>query len=366
MVPFLSLQAISESFQPELDKAINRVVHSGWYLQGVEVAEFESEFARFCGVKHCIGVANGLDALILILRSYMELGCLKQGDEVIVPANTYIATMLAISANGLIPVLVEPDPITFNVDVLRIEEKIGARTKAIMPVHLYGQMAPMDAIMEIAKRKKLLVIEDAAQAHGAKQNDRRSGSIGNAAGFSFYPGKNLGALGDAGAVTTNDDDLATVLRALANYGSKKKYVDEYKGINSRLDEIQAAVLRLKLSRLDSDNEKRRLVAENYIKNIKNPFIELPTVNERNSHVWHLFVIRTKKRDIFQEFLTSKGVQTLIHYPIPPHKQKAYKEWNELYLPATERIHEEVLSLPINSLLSKSEISIVIDAVNSYQ
>lgn len=366
MVNFLSLEDVSRTFQPELDSAIERVVHSGWYLQGVEVAAFEKEFANFCGVKNCIGVANGLDALILIMRAYREMGRMKDGDEVIVPANTYIATILAISANNLVPVLVEPNEKTFTIDPLKIEERITARTRAILPVHLYGQVAKMDAILEIAGRNDLLVIEDSAQAHGAMHNGQRTGSLGNASGFSFYPGKNIGALGDAGAVTTNDDELAATVRAIANYGSVKKYVDKYKGINSRLDEIQAAVLRIKLPKLDQNNDARRQVAMRYCEGIHNPAILVPQIpKERDSHVWHIFAIRTKKRDEFQEYLKKNGIQTIIHYPIPPHKQASYKEWNDRSYPITESIHAQELSLPIGPTMTKADVCEVIQAVNSF-
>lgn len=367
MVPFLSLQAVSNSFQPELDSAITRIVHSGWYLQGEETKAFESEFATYCGVKYCIGVANGLDALILIIRAYKELGFLREGDEIIVPANTYIATILSISANNLVPILVEPDPSTFTIDPQRIEKALSAKTRAILPVHLYGQAAEMNPIREIAAKHHLLVIEDAAQAHGAIYERRKTGALGNAAGFSFYPGKNLGALGDAGAVTTDDEQLAAAVRAIANYGSAKKYIDDYKGINSRLDEIQAAVLRVKLPRLDSDNADRRKVVFRYIDGIKNSAIRVPLPpDDRERHVWHIFAIRTERREEFQEYLKQEGIQTIIHYPIPPHKQKAYAEWNARSYPITEAIHQEELSLPLSPLLSDSEIEEVISVVNSYR
>jgi dTDP-4-amino-4,6-dideoxygalactose transaminase len=367
MVNFLSLEEVSNSFQPDLDSAINRVVHSGWYLQGSEVAEFEKEFANFCGVRNCIGVANGLDALILIMRAYKEMGRMKDGDEVIVPANTYIATILAISANSLVPVLVEPDIRTFTIDPLDIVKKISLKTKAILPVHLYGRVAEMDKLHEIAAQYNLLIIEDSAQAHGALYGGQRTGSLGNASGFSFYPGKNIGALGDAGAVTTNDDELAAAVRAIANYGSIKKYVDKYKGINSRLDEIQAAVLRVKLPKLDQNNEARRSVAMRYCEGIHNSAIQLPQMPvERDSHVWHIFAVRTKKRDEFQEYLKNNGIQTIIHYPIPPHKQVSYKEWNTLSFPITESIHREELSLPIGPTLGNTEVEEVVSVINRYK
>lgn len=365
MVPFLSLKDITDSFQPELDEAVLHAIRSGWYILGDEVKSFETEFAKYCGVRHCIGVANGLDALILILRAYMELGMMSEGDEVLVPSNTYIATMLAISANDLIPVPVEPNRGTFLMDPDCIEACLTSKTKAIMPVHLYGQVCDMRSIRALSERHGLLIIEDSAQSHGAVQDGGRAGSLGDASGFSFYPGKNLGALGDGGAVTTNDDRLATCVRTIANYGSNVKYVNLYKGINSRLDEIQAAVLRVKLRRLDTDNEARRMVAEKYIEGIKTPAVTLPSVVERNGHVWHLFVVRCKTRDKLKDYLNSKGIQTLIHYPIPPHRQEAYAEWSERSYPVSESIHAEVLSLPMSPLLIDSEIEHVITSVNAY-
>jgi dTDP-4-amino-4,6-dideoxygalactose transaminase len=365
-VPFLSLKDMSDSFQPELDEAVQRVVHSGWYLQGRESEAFERDFAAFCGTRHCIGVANGLDALTLILRGYLQLGKLKQGDEVIVPSNTFIATILAVSANGLVPVLVEPEENTFNIDPSLIEKHITSQTKAIMPVHLYGQAARMDEICETARRNGLLVIEDSAQAHGAIYNNRRTGSLSDAAGFSFYPGKNLGALGDGGAVTTSDDELAETIRTIAIYGSKDKYVHKYKGVNSRLDEIQAAVLSVKLKRLDADNERRRTIAERYQRKITNPKIRLPLARERSGHVWHLFVVRCDDREGLQAFLKGHGIQTLIHYPTPPHKQGAYAEWASRSYPISERIHREVLTLPMSPVMSDEQVDSVIDAANAYR
>ena len=366
MIPFLSIKDISSSFQPELDEAILRTVHSGWYLLGEEAKLFEEEFAKYCQVRNCIGVANGLDALILIVRAYKELGKLAEGDEILVPSNTYIATMLAISANGLKPVLVEPDPLTFLVDPDRVEACITRNTKAIMPVHLYGQVCDMDRINGIAKKHGLIVIEDSAQAHGAVLGGRKTGGLGDASGFSFYPGKNLGALGDGGAVTTNDDVLASCVRSIANYGSEVKYVNRYKGVNSRLDEIQAAVLRVKLRRLDADNEARRDIAERYIQGIQNVLVTTPKAKDRSGHVWHVFVVRCKTRDKLREHLSEKGVQTIIHYPIPPHRQNAYKEWSSHSYPISESLHAEVLSLPMSPLLSDDEINQVIASVNSYR
>lgn len=365
MIKFLDLKAINDSFEPELSASIKRVLDAGWYLLGNEVASFEKEYAEFIGTKHCIGVANGLDALRLILRAYLELGVMQEGDEIIVPANTYIASILAITENRLTPVLVEPDIKTYNIDPFKIEEKINSRTKGIMIVHLYGKNAMHPEIQRLVDKYNLKLIEDNAQASGAYYREKRTGALGDAAGNSFYPGKNLGALGDAGAVTTDDDNLASVIRAIANYGSIKKYVNDYQGLNSRLDEIQAAILRVKLSRLDADNQRRREIARYYIENIKHPDIILPHVSDWNSHVFHIFIIRCKQRDKLQSYLSEQGIQTLIHYPIPPHKQKAYKEWNTLSFPITEQIHNEVLSLPISPVMSNDDILKVIKTVNDF-
>jgi dTDP-4-amino-4,6-dideoxygalactose transaminase len=366
MIKFLDLYKINQQYKHDLQAAFERVLNSGWFILGTEVKLFEEQFAQFCGIEHCIGVANGLDALILILRAYKEIGVMKDGDEVLVPANTYIASILAISANKLTPVLVEPDIHTYNIDPLLIETKITSKTKAILPVHLYGQLCDMDAINAIAKKHDLKVIEDCAQAHGASINGRRAGNFGDAAGFSFYPGKNLGALGDAGAVTTNDSDLAKTLRALLNYGSHKKYENLYKGINSRLDELQAALLSVKLNHLEAETAERRKIANRYLQEIKNPRIVLPNVKNQEAHVWHLFVIRTTDRDKFQEFLTDNNIQTVIHYPIPPHKQEAYKEWGNLSYPISEKIHAEVISIPISPVMPSNEVQSVIDIINSYK
>jgi dTDP-4-amino-4,6-dideoxygalactose transaminase len=365
MIPFLDLKKLNAQYRDELIEACTRVIDSGWYILGKEVEEFEKEFANYCGTKYAIGVGNGLDALTLILRAYKELGILSDGDEVIVPANTYIATILAITNNNLTPVLVEPDIDTYLIDPDKIEENITSKTKAIMAVHLYGQTCEMDKINEIAKKYNLKVIEDSAQSHGAYYKDKRSGNLADASGFSFYPGKNLGALGDAGAITTNDDQLAEVLKALRNYGSHKKYENIYKGVNSRLDEIQAAILRVKLKYLDEEIERRRKIARFYLENIKNDNVILPKVREDSNHVWHLFVIRTEKRDKFQKYLLDKGIHTLIHYPIPPHKQIAYKEWNDRSYPITEKISKEVLSLPISGVLTLEEAEKVIEAINEF-
>jgi dTDP-4-amino-4,6-dideoxygalactose transaminase len=365
MIPFLDLKGINAQYRAELIESCTKIIDSGWYVQGNECKEFDKEFARYCGTKYAIGVANGLDALILILRAYKELGIMNDGDEIIVPSNTYIASILAISQNNLVPVLVEPDINTYLIDPNKIEEKITSKTKAILPVHLYGQTCDMNKINEIAKKYNLKVIEDSAQSHGAFYKDKRSGNLGDASGFSFYPGKNLGALGDGGAVTTNDEELVNTIKALGNYGSHKKYENLYKGINSRLDEIQAAMLRVKLRYLDNEVEKRREIANYYLKNIKNDKLILPIVRAEDNHVWHLFVIRTNKRDEFQKYLLDNGIQTLIHYPIPPHKQNAYKEWNNKNYPISEQIHDEVLSLPISGVQNLEDTMKVIKVLSDY-
>lgn len=371
MIPFLDLKAINAQYRDELTTACARVIDSGWYISGNELDRFEKEFSSYCGSKHAIGVANGLDALTLTLRAWKELGKLKEGDEVIVPANTYIASILAVSANGLVPVLVEPDLATYNLCPKNTEAALTSKTRAILPVHLYGQLADMPAIMDIAERHNLLVLEDSAQAHGASINGKKAGNWGDASGFSFYPGKNLGALGDAGAVTTNDDELADTLKALRNYGSHEKYKNLFKGVNSRLDEIQAAMLSVKLRYLDTEITHRRAVAAAYFQGINNPEIVLPfenlthNIQQESSHVWHLFVIRSKQREALQKHLVSQGVQTLVHYPVPPHQQQAYKEWNKRSFPVTEKIHQQVLSLPIGPAMNKKQISAVINACNSF-
>ena len=362
-VPFLDLKAINAQYRDELVAAATRVIDSGWYIQGTEVKAFEEEFADYCGSMHCIGVANGLDALTLTLRAWKEMGKLKEGDEVIVPANTYIASILAITENRLKPVLVEPDEATFNLCPEKTAAAITPNTKAIVAVHLYGQIAPMPELMHLADQHGLLVLEDAAQAHGASIEGRKAGSWGHAAGFSFYPGKNLGALGDAGAVTTDDEELAKTIRALGNYGSHKKYENLYQGVNSRLDEIQAAMLRVKLRHLDDEIESRRNVAEYYLANIGNPKIQLPAVDNRESHVWHLFVVRPAMRNELQQHLAEQGVQTLIHYPMAPHQQQAYKAISKVSLPVTEEIHRSVLSLPMGPHLTPNQLNQVIGALN---
>ena len=364
MIPFLDLKAVNLRHAAELEEAFSRVLKSGWYIQGQEVKDFEKEFAAYCGTEHCIGVGNGLDALILILRAYKEMGVLKEGDEVIVPANTFIASILAITENRLVPVLVEPDLKTYNIDAAGIEKKITAKTKAIMPVHLYGQVVDMQGISKLAAQHGLIVIEDSAQAHGAYEGNKRAGNLGDVSGFSFYPGKNMGALGDAGAVTTNNAELAGVIRALGCYGSHKKYEHLYKGVNSRLDEVQAALLRVKLHHLDVETEERRKAANFYLSHIKNKKITLPFVRNEKSHVWHLFVIRSEKRDELQAQLAAKGVQTLIHYPKAPHQQQAYVEWKDMSLPVTERIHREVLSLPLWPGMPDEALERVVEAVNA--
>lgn len=365
MIKFLDLKAINDSFEPELSNSIKRVLDSGWYLLGNEVKSFEKEYGEYIGTKHCIGVANGLDALRLILKAYIVLGIFREGDEIIVPANTYIASILAITDNRLVPILVEPDINTYNLDPFLIEEKINEHTKGIMLVHLYGKNAMHPEIDRLVKKYNLKLIEDNAQACGSYYEEKRTGSIGSAAGHSFYPGKNLGALGDGGAITTDNEELASLVRSLANYGSNKKYINDYQGLNSRLDEIQAAILRFKLSRLDTDNQSRREIANYYLDNIKHPNIIIPSNHSKLENVWHLFVIRSIHRNKIQTYLTNEGIQTLIHYPIPPHKQLAYKGWNEMNLPITEQIHNEILSLPISPVMKQEEVEIIVNSLNKY-
>lgn len=365
MISFLPLTDITAKYADEIHEAVRRVVDSGWYLQGQENAAFERNYAEYIGTKHCVGVANGLDALIWILRAYKELDVMQDGDEVIVPANTYIASILAITENNLVPVLVEPRYETLEIDDELIESKISSKTKAVMIVHLYGRCAYTDRIGELCKKYHLKLIEDNAQAHGCRFDDRRTGSLGDAAGHSFYPGKNLGALGDGGAVTTNDSELAECVRALANYGSTKKYIFKYCGRNSRLDEIQAAVLNVKLRHLDEDNRLRQQVAAFYYDHFSNPMLTLPQRIPDSNNVYHLFPILCKHRDELQRHLTDNGVQTLIHYPIPPHKQECYKAWNGISLPITERIHEEELSLPISPVMTMDEARQVVELVNGF-
>ncbi len=364
-IPFLDLQAVNAAYRDELIEAAVRVIDSGWYIRGKEVQAFEQEFAAYCGTKYCVGVGNGLDALTLTLRAWKELGRLKEGDEIIVPANTYIATILAITENRLTPVLVEPDEDTYNLSPDLARKSVTAKTQAIMPVHLYGRLAEMPAIMDIAEKYNLLVLEDAAQAHGASLQGRRAGNWGDAAGFSFYPGKNLGALGDAGAVTTNDEELAHTVRALGNYGSHKKYENLYQGVNSRLDEIQAALLRVKLRKLDQETAARRNIARLYLEKINSPAIVLPKWEKEEQHVFHLFVVQCKKRNEFQKYLTQHGVQTLIHYPVPPHKQRAYIKWNSKIISKTERIHASMLSFPISCNITLNDIQYIAEKINNY-
>lgn len=362
MIKFLDLHKVNEQYRTEIDEGIKKVLDRGWYLLGKEDDSFEYNFAQFCGTKHAIGVANGLDALNLIIKAF-GFGV---GDEIIVPANTYIASILAISENGCTPILVEPDIETYNINPDSIEEKITKNTKAIMVVHLYGQAVEMEKIWELAKKYDLKVIEDSAQAHGAIYQSKRTGNLGDASGFSFYPGKNLGCLGDGGAITTNDDELAQKIRALRNYGSHVKYQNIYKGFNSRLDEIHAAVLDVKLKGLDKDNARRREISKIYREKIKNPLISLPKVKNEEGHVWHIFIAKCEKRDELQKYLTDNGIQTLIHYPIPPHKQEAYKEWNDMSFPITENIHKEVLSLPISPVMTDEEVQRVIEVINAFK
>jgi dTDP-4-amino-4,6-dideoxygalactose transaminase len=365
VINFLDLKAINNQYQQELKDACARVIDSGWYIMGNELTQFETEFAAYCGTKFAIGVANGLDALILTLRAWKELGKLQAGDEVIVQANTYIASVLAITENDLVPVLVEPNPASYNLDPAMLAAAITPKTKAILPVHLYGQLCPMPEIMAIAKQHNLLVLEDCAQAHGAEMNGQRAGNWGDAAGFSFYPGKNLGALGDAGAITTNDDQLAQTLKALRNYGSHKKYENLYQGVNSRLDEIQAAMLRVKLPYLEAETIRRQQIAQAYRSGITNPLVILPNVTDELAHVWHLFVVRCETREALQAYLMEQGIQTLIHYPVAPHKQQAYSQWNSISLPLTEDIHQQVLSLPLDPTMSDAAVAQVIAAVNGF-
>lgn len=365
MIQFLDLQEVNKTFSTELKEACARVIDSGWYIHGEELERFEKQFSAYCGTDHCIGVANGLDALILTLRAWKELGKIKDGDEVIVPANTYIASVLAITENDLVPVFVEPEKSSYNINPDLLEAAITPKTRVILPVHLYGYLSDMPLIMAIAKKHNLLVLEDSAQAHGASIGGRRAGNWGDASGFSFYPGKNLGALGDAGAITTNDESLATVLKALRNYGSHEKYKNLYQGVNSRLDEIQAAMLSVKLNYLNDHTEARRDIAQCYLKGIKNPHLQLPTAPLNEQHVWHLFVIRCTQRELLQTHLTAAGIQTLIHYPIPPHRQKAYEQFSSLSLPLTECIHQEVISLPISPIMPIGDVQTVINACNAF-
>ncbi len=365
-IKFLDLKKINENYLSDLKEAAFNVIESGWYLLGDQNAKFQEKLSNYIGSKFTIPVGNGLDALRIIFKAYIELGVMNEGDEVIVPANTYIASVLAISDNGLKPVLVEPDMTTYNIDFDWLSEKITSRTKAILLVHLYGKACWSESIETLARENNIKIIEDNAQAIGAAYKGVKTGNLGDAAGFSFYPGKNLGALGDAGAVTTNDHQLAQAIKAISNYGSLKKYVNIYKGVNSRMDELQAAFLNVKLDYLDSENNLRRKIADTYLRRVKNSKLILPHHNiEDEEHVWHLFVVRTKFRDEFQEYLKNKGINSLIHYPIPIHKQEAYSNLKNLSLPITEKIHDEVVSIPISPFLELDEIERIIDAMNQY-
>tara|TARA_B100000809_G_scaffold258722_2_gene302399 strand:+ start:2136 stop:3233 length:1098 start_codon:yes stop_codon:yes gene_type:complete len=365
MIPFLDLKGINGQYRNELIEACTSVIDSGSYIRGEQGTMFEAEFSEFCGTKYCVGVGNGLDALSLVLRAWKELGMIKDGDEVIVPANTYIASILAITENRLVPVLVEPEPLTYNIDVTKISSVITSKTKVIMAVHLYGYMANMPKIMEIAKRADLLVLEDSAQAHGAIIDNKKAGSWGDASGFSFYPGKNLGAIGDGGAVTTNNEELSNVIRALSNYGSHERYKNIYQGVNSRLDEIQSAMLRVKLRYLNLEISRRREIAAAYLNGINNVEIVLPVWTLKEQHVFHLFVIQTDNRDALGEHLRKNKIATLAHYPIAPHKQDAYRSSLSLSLPVTESIQDRVLSLPISPTLTNSQVNEIIKVVNKY-
>lgn len=366
MIPFLDLYKVNFPYQEALLQKTKNFLDKGWYILGDEVKLFEKDFAGYCGTKYCIGTGNGLDALVLIFKAYITLGKLKKGDEVIVPANTYIASILAVLQADLVPVPVEPKIETLNIDPDRIAEKITPKTAAILAVHLYGQLADMDAINRIAKQNGLLVIEDAAQAHGAENMEGfKAGNLSDAAGFSFYPSKNLGALGDAGAVTTNDPELARMVASLRNYGSEKRYYNDYIGYNSRLDELQAAFLNIKLPNLDAENEQRKVIANRYLSEIRNPKITLQEYNGGNHHVFHVFAILTLERSHLKQYLYDNGIETLIHYPVPPHKQKAFPHWNGLSFPITEKIHNEILSLPMSPAMTLDEAEFVINVLNQY-
>lgn len=365
-VPFLSLKEITEKYREELHEAVLRVVDSGWYLQGKENEQFEADYARYIGTKHCVGVANGLQALELMLRAAKILYGWNDGDEIIVQANTYIATILAITKNNFKPLLLDPNPDTLELDPVDIEKAIGPKTRGLMLVHLYGRCLYNEEIAALCKERGLMLFEDNAQAHGCSFNGKKTGSFGVVAGHSFYPGKNLGSFGDAGAITTDDEKMASLVRVLANYGSSKKYVFDYVGENSRLDEIAAAVLDAKLKHLDQDNARRKCVAKMYYAGIKNPLVKMPSVLPDERNVFHIFPVFCQRRDELQAFLKSREIGTLIHYPIPPHKQKCYKEWNGLSLPVTEKIHAEELSLPMSPCLADEQVQYVIDAINEFK
>ena len=377
MIKYLDLKRINGLYDAEIRKAVNDVLDSGWYLKGEATRRFEQHYAEYIGTRHCIGVANGLDALTLILRAYIEMGMMQEGDEGIVPANTYIASILAITENRLVPVLVEPSPATLQIDDTRVEQAITPRTRAVMIVHLYGRCAYTDRIGEICRQHDLKLIEDNAQAHGClyKENLKKTGSLGDAAGHSFYPGKNLGALGDAGAVTTDDDALADIVRALGNYGSHQKYVHDYLGRNSRIDELQAAILDVKLRHLDADNQRRKDIAARYEREVSNDLVRLrPEGNETCSRslcatrdsVWHIFPVFSARRDELQNYLADNGVETQIHYPIPPHRQRCYPELHYLSLPVTEQIHREELSIPCHQAMTDHEVTCIIDLLNAFK
>ena len=366
MVHYLDLAKRNAPYQQELEAVVDEVMASGWFLRGRQLERFETEFARYIGTEHCIGVGNGLDALTLIYRAYVKMGVMAEGDEVIVPANTYIASILAISENQLVPVLVEPDPLTLQIDERKIEECITERTRSVMIVHLYGRCAFTPKIADICKEHGLLLVEDNAQAHGCRFGDRRTGALGHAAGHSFYPTKNLGAMGDAGAVTTNDKRLADMVRALGNYGSSRKYIFDYKGRNSRMDELQAAVLSVKLKHLDDENKRRQDIAEWYGKALRNTSITLPAPAPREAHVWHIYPVLCQERDRLRDHLARMGVEAQVHYPVPPHLQKCGTEWKSRPLPVTERIHATELSLPLGPELTDEELELVAKAVNSFQ
>ena len=366
MIKFLDLQKVNATYATELKAAAGKVIDSGWYLQGEQNVQLEKNLKELTGAPNAIAVGNGLDALRLILRAYIEMGVMQEGDEVIVPANTYIATILAITDNRLTPVLVEPSIDTYNIDIDKIEEAITSRTRAIMIVHLYGRVVWSEKLQEMAQKYNLKIIEDNAQAIGAMWKDIHSGNLGDAAGFSFYPGKNLGALGDSGAVTTKDPEVARIVRAVANYGSEKKYVNTYMGLNSRMDEIQAAFLNVKIKHVLQENACRREIANYYCSHIKNSKVILPEQPvDPMEHVYHIFAVRTADRDALQSYLAENGIQTLIHYPLPPHKQICYKDWNNRSYPITEKIHREVLSLPMSAVMTEDEVKTVVEIINKF-
>ncbi len=365
-IPFLDIKKCNLSYKYEFNKIFDKFLNSGWYILGEQVEKFEQELANYIGVRNVIGVGNGLDALTLIIRGYVELGLLKHGDEILVPANTFIATVIAITNNNMTPVFVEPDIVTYNITANELQKKITSKTKAVLAVHLYGQVSHFSEIQQFAKENNLILIEDNAQAIGAEYKGIKTGALGDAAAFSFYPTKNLGALGDGGAITTNDDKLAEVIQSLRNYGSNKKYYNEYIGVNSRLDELQAAFLSIKLKYLDEDNKRRQENAKIYFNNIKNNKIILPGYDEIENHVWHLFVVRTTNRDEFSKYLTDKGIGNVIHYPISPHKQQAYKKYNHLNLPITQKISNEILSIPMSPFLKNRELLYIATQINEFE